>query len=307
MVPGRTVLAASVAALLLLAIAAALFGWIWWTTPKVDRDAQEDERQRQIVSLVHTGYQFLRFGDPATATLAFRQAEDLAPEKQKPHLRRLRLTAQQRADEFGELVGRSKQVVERLMAAQQAMDNRRYVEAQAAADEALALDPGSTKAQEIRTSALAAQARLQEQERRQRAQRTGRQQEEIAANTTAPEPEPVATTAVEEPVSQIASLHISFQSDMPGISTVRVHVNGRNVFQGTAGSKGRFRGGKGGRTGGTVPVAAGDANIQVWVTPPGEGAKLITRDGNFLGGSDRSLNIRLPQGGPPSADLTGPS
>src|SRR6185436_4408246 len=110
-------------------------------------------------------------------------------------------------------------------------------------------------------------------------------------------------TVAEEPVPQTASLHISFQSDVPGISTVRVHVNGRNVFSQNVGSKGRFRGGKGGRADQTREVAAGSAEIEVWVTSPGKPAKHIPLSGNFPGGSNRSLVIRLPQDGPPSVDL----
>jgi len=156
--PGRTIIAASMAGLLLLTMAAALFGWLRWTTPRAGRDARVDERQRQIVALIHTGYQFLSAGDPATATRAFRQAEELAPEKQKPPLRNLRLTAQKQAEEFGQLVGLQKQVAKHLMTAQQAMDNRRFEEALAEVNAALALDPANSKAQQIRAAAQAKQA-----------------------------------------------------------------------------------------------------------------------------------------------------
>jgi serine/threonine protein kinase len=168
--PGRTVLAASVAALLLLAVAAALFGWLWWTTPKVGRDAAEDERQKQVVALVHTGYQRLRAGDPATAVLVFKRAEELAPEKQKPSLRKIRLEAEKQSQAFGHLVESQTQVVEHLMAAQDAVDNRRYQQALTEAEAALLLDPTNARAQEIRNTAQAAQIRLQEQQaRRERA------------------------------------------------------------------------------------------------------------------------------------------
>ncbi|HYU33080.1 MAG TPA: serine/threonine-protein kinase [Thermoanaerobaculia bacterium] len=302
-VPGRTILAASAAALVLLAIAAALFGWIWWSTPRAGRDAREDERQSQIVFLVHSGYQFLRAGDPATATRFFRQAEDLATGKQKEPLHALLLTAQKQAAVFGQEVEGQKQVAAYLVTAQQAMDNRRYQEALTAAEAALTLDPGSGKAQEIQTAATAAQNRLQEQVKKQRTQRANRE-EQAAANPAAPEPAPAETTAAEEPVSQTASLHISFQSDRPGVATIRVHVNKRNVFQRSVGSKGGFlRKGKGGRAEGPVDVQAGDAQIEVWVTPPGEGAQLLARSGNFPGGSSRTLSIHLPASGPPSVSL----
>jgi eukaryotic-like serine/threonine-protein kinase len=302
--PGRTVLAASIAALLLLGVAAALFGWVWSTTPRSGRDAKEDDRQKQVVALVQTGYRVLRLGDPTTAAGIFREAERIAPEAQRPQLRNARIEAEKRAQEFGQLVGRQKLVVDHLMTAQQAMDNRRYEEALVSADAALVLDPGNTSAQEIRTAAQTAQVRLKEQQaKRQRDRRTAAR-EEIASSTPAPEPEPLPTTAVEEPVSQTASLHISFQSDMPGVTTVMVHVDGRNKLQTKVGEKGGpFRKGSGGRADRTVELAAGDAQIKVWVTPPGKVAKLITREGNFPGGSSRSLDIRLSEAGQASVIL----
>jgi hypothetical protein len=301
-VPGRTVLAASAAALLLLAMAAALFGWLWWTTPRAGREARQDEQQKQVVELVQTGYRSLRAGDPTTAVSVFRRAEEIAPEKQKPPLRNLRVEAERQARMFGQLVEGQKIVVEHLMTAQQAMDNRRFEEALVAADAALLLDPANSKAQQIRTAVQAEQARIQDRAKRQRAQRSAAR-EEVASNTTAPEPEPLPTAAAEEPVPQTARLHINFQSDMPGIATVMVRVNDTTVLRENVGTKGRFRGGKGGRTGRTVEVAAGNAEIKVWVTPPGEGAKLLTRDGNFPGGSGRSLDIRLSESGQASIGL----
>jgi serine/threonine protein kinase len=303
-VPGRTVLAASVAALFLLAVAAALFGWLWGTTPKTGRDARQDERQRQVITLVHTGYQFMSAGDPTTAARVFKQAEEIAPEPQKKFLHNAWLNAEKTAKEFGEVMGRQKQAVERLVAAQQAMDNRRYEEALAAAEEALVLDPSNSRAQEIRTAAEEGQARLLEQQaRKQRTPRTVRQ-EEVAA-VTAPEPAPAETTAAEESVPQTASLRISFLSELSGVATVMVHVNGRNVLQQKVGEKGRLlKRGSGGRVDHTVEVAAGTADIQVWVTPPGnKPAQRITRSGNFLGGSSRALEIRLPESGPASVSL----
>lgn len=58
-------------------------------------------------------------------------------------------------------LGREKQVVAKLMAAQQAMDERRYEDALLAVNAALALDPVNSEAQKIRVAARTAQARLQ--------------------------------------------------------------------------------------------------------------------------------------------------
>src|SRR5215213_8333982 len=197
-VPGRTVLAASVAALLLLAVAAALFGWLWWSTPRTGRNPLQDERQKQVISLVHTGYQVLRAGDPKTAARIFKQAEEIAPEEQKPFLRNARMNAEKTAAVFGDLVDRQKQAVQNVVTAQLAMENRRYLEAQVAAEAAIALDPTNQRAQEVRDAAVIAQARLQEQQAKaQRPQRPVRP-EEVASTTTAPVPEPVNPGAAEE-------------------------------------------------------------------------------------------------------------
>jgi serine/threonine protein kinase len=302
--PGRTVLAASVAALLLLAMAAALFGWLWLSTPETGRDAEQDGRQRQVVALVRTGFQLMRTGDPTTAVRVLKQAEAIAPAEQKPFLHNAWVNAEKIAQEFGDLAGLERQVVEQVDVAQQAMDNRRYQEALLAAEAALALDPANTKAQEIRDAAQLAQTRLQEQlAKKQRTERTTRR-DEIAAKTTVPEPVAAPTIAAEEVVPRTANLYIRFQSDMPGISAVRVHVNGRSVLQKNVGSKGGLRGkGRGGQTDGSVELDAGSAEIQVWVTPPGGKGKLYTRSGNFPGGSNRSLDIRLSEAGSPVINL----
>jgi serine/threonine protein kinase len=301
--PGRTVLAASAAALVLLAVAAALFGWLWWTTPKVGRDAAEDERQKQVVGLVRTGFQLMAKGESATAVRFFKLAEELVPEKQKPSLRKARQEAERQHREFGDEVGLQKEVGEHLRMAQLAVDNRRYQEALNAAEAALVLDPTNPRAQEIRTTAQAAQARLQEQQaRRERTPR--RPQDEVATNTTVAEPEPIEATPAEEAVPQTARLRVTFQSEMPGIASIRVHVNDRAILTRQVGEKGRFmKRGTGGQVNETVEFEAGDAKVEVWVTPPGKGAKLVTRNGSFAGGSSRYLDVRLSESGVPSVTL----
>ena len=301
-VPGRTILASSIAALLLLAVAAVLFGWLWWTTPQTGRDARQDEQQKQVVELIQTGFQLLRAGDPMTASTVFARAESIAPEKQKPQLQNLRKVADRQALEFGQLAGRDKQVSEQLMLAQQAMDNRRFEDALAAVDAALVLDAANPRALQLRTDVQTEQARVQERAKRQRSERAAR--EELATRTPAPEPEPLPTAAVEEPVSRTAHLRISFQSDVPGIATVRVHVNAENVFQRTVGEKGGFmRKGKGGHVEASRELDAGNAQVEVWVTAPNKASERFPVSGNFLGGSTRTLSIHLPEKGKASVSL----
>jgi serine/threonine protein kinase len=303
--PRRVALAGGGTALLMLILAGVLFGWLQWATPSAGRSLEQDRQQRQLVELLRTGNRLLRAGDPATAARFFQTAENIAPADKKESMRKLRLAANEQAKKFGELVGLQKQVVEHLVKAQQAIEDRRYEEAITVANAALALDPSSPEASMILASAQTAQARLKE--RAQPAQRNPRvkRREEIAATTAAPVPEPSAPAAAEESVPQIAALRISFESERDGVANVRVHIDGRSVMSQNVGGKGRpwRRGSNGGSAARTVEVKSGDAQIQVWVTPPGETAQLTTLAGSFAGASSRNLIIRLPKSGDPSVNL----
>jgi serine/threonine protein kinase len=301
----RVALAGGGAALLMLILAGVLFGWLQWATPSAGRSFEQDEKQRQLVELLRTGNRLLRMGDPATAARVFQTAENIAPADRKESMRKLRLAADEQAKKFGQLVGIQKQVVAYLITAQQALEDRRYEEAITAANAALALDPANPEASTMLAGAQTAQARLKE--RAQPAQRNPRvkRPEEIAATTAAPVPETSAPLAAEESVPQIAALRISFESERDGVANVRVHIDGRSVMSQNVGGKGRLwrRGSNDRSAARTVEVKSGDAQIQVWVTPPGETARLTTLAGSFAGASSRNLVIRLPKSGDPSVNL----
>lgn len=304
--PRRVALVGGGAALLILLLAGVLFGWLQWATPSASRSSQQDEQQRQIVELVRTGNQLLRAGDPAMAARFFERAEKIAPPDKKESMRKLRLAADEQAKKFGELVGIQRQVVNHLITAQQAIENRRYDDAITSANAALALDPSNPEASTILASAQTAQARLKERASPSQRNQRARNQEEIAATTSVPEPEPSAPTATEESVPQIAALKISFQSDRDGIANVRVHINGRSVMSQNVGTKGgllRRRSGSGGSVARTVELPSGAAEIQVWVTPPGGSAKLKTLSGSLASASSRTLNIHLPESGEATVTL----
>jgi serine/threonine protein kinase len=304
--PRRVALAGGGAALLMLVLAGVLFGWLQWATPSAARSPEQDRQQRQLVELLRTGNRLLRAGDPATAARFFQTAENIAPADKKEKMRKLRLAADDQAKKFGQLVGIQKQVVDHLVKAQQAIEDRRYEEAITFANAALALDPSSPEASMILAGAQTAQARLKE--RAQPAQRNPRVKppEEIAAATAAPVSEPSVPVATEESVPQIAALRINFESEREGVANVRVHVNNRSVMSANVGAKGgllRRRAGSGGSVDRTVEIASGAADIQVWITPPGESAKLKKIAGNFPGASSRTLNIRLPESGDATLEL----
>lgn len=304
--PRRVALAGGGAALLMLILAGVLFGWLQWATPSAGRSPEQDAQQRQLVDLLRTGHQLLRAGDPATAARFFQKAENIAPADKKEKMRTLRLAADEQAKTFGQLVGIQKQVVGHLIAAQQAIENRRYEEAIKSANAALALDPSNPEASTILASAQTAQARLKERAQPSQRNQRVKRPEEIAAATTTPVPEPSVPAAAEESVPQIAALRISFESAREGVANVRVHINGRSVMSANVGSKGgllRRRGGSGGSVDRTVEVASGDSEIQVWVTPPGGTAKMRKLSGNFPSASSRNLSIRLPETGEATIEL----
>ncbi len=155
----------------------------------------------------------------------------------------------------------------------------------------------------IRSFAQIALASLQEKATRRRQQRPTQVAEETPP-PVAPAPAPIETVEPEEAAPQTATLRISIQSDMPGLASVRVHVNGRNVFQGSVGEKGNLmRKGKGGRVDAGSEVPAGNASVEVWVTPPGRPAERFPVSGNFPGGSTRTLSIRLSASGQAGVSL----
>jgi len=303
-VPGRTLLASSLAALALLAVAAGAFGWLWWSASRVPgRDARQDEMQRQVIDSVRTGRQALALNDPGTAAAAFRQAEALAPGKQKEHLRIARMKAERQAQENGELAGQQlRELGDHVLLAQQALVGGRFDVALAESEAALLLKPDHAGAQAIRSAAQGG-LRQQEQAMKRRQQRATRTTETVTPPVT-PEPAPAETAAPEEAAPQTANLRIHFQSDMPGVASIRVHVNGKSFYTGTVGEKGGIlRKGKGGRADGGGDLPAGNAVIEFWVTPPGAKAEHQTRSGNFPGGSTRSLEIHLTAAGLISVSL----
>jgi hypothetical protein len=259
--------------------------------------------QREVIHQVQIGRLALQEGRPEVAASAFGQAEALAPEKQKERLRNARMKAAAQAQELSQLSGLNRKVAERLFVAQEALKNGRYEEALAEAENALALDPQHAGAQAIRSVAQTALASNKEKAAKRRQQRPT-QVAESTPPPVAPAPAPVQTVAPEEAAPQTATLRISIQSDMPGLVSVRVHVNGRNVFQGSVGEKGSLvRKGKGGRADASRDVQAGNARVEVWVTPPGRPAEHFPISGNFPGGSARTLSIRISASGQASVNL----
>jgi hypothetical protein len=96
-----------------------------------------------------------------------------------------------------------------------------------------------------------------------------------------------------EPVSQVATLRVSVDSALGGVS-VMVYAGSDKLFQKVVGERGGLlRKGKAGHLDGSFPIAPGQANLRVYVTPPGQKSLTKSVPGSFTGGQSRLLEVRL--------------
>jgi serine/threonine protein kinase len=301
-VPRRVAVAGGAAALLVLLLGAVLLLWLAWTTPSRGRSAQEDDHRTRFLTLVRLGAQMLRAGNPAGASAAYREAERLVP---SPKVHHLREAAERQANELGRLVGVELDKSARLVDAQQAMDARRWDDAIAAANAALAIDPKDATAQQILASAQTAQT-AQTHAKERTAQRTPKKgQPEIAASQPAFQPaSPPVESRPPEPVAREATLHISFASEIPGTTVMILHGRDRLWQQTSTGGGGFLRRNRpGGPLETTTQLPAGNFELKVYITPPGQAAIIRTVSGSLAGGSSHQLVIKLPDSKVPSVTL----
>jgi serine/threonine-protein kinase len=262
--PRRVAVAGSAAAFLVLVLGAAVLLWLSWTTPAKGRDAKEDAEHSRLIS------QRQATQPPAGAT----QADDLQSQK-----------------------------IARLKEGETALAEHRWDDALAAANAILLLDPADPNAQVILAAVRDGQAKARTAAINPRMPRKG--QPEIVAHPSTLEPTPASTenSRPAEPVSQIATVRITFDSDLDG-TTARVMLGKDNVFQEAFKERGVFsRGEKGGHSEKNVQLAAGNAELKVYMTTPGKPATVRTFSGNFPGGQSRHLEIRISASGVPSANL----
>jgi hypothetical protein len=108
------------------------------------------------------------------------------------------------------------------------------------------------------------------------------------------EPTPTHTESrPAEPVSQVATLRVSFDSALGGAS-VMVYAGNDKLLQESVGERGGLlRKGKAGHLDRSYQLAPGQANLRVYVTPPGKKSMPKSVAGSFTGGQSRVLEIRL--------------
>ena len=300
--PRRVALAGGAAALLVLLAAAGGFLWLSRTTPARGRSAQEDADHARFITLVQMGSQLLRSGDQVGAANAYRAAERLTPKPEK--IRRLRLAAEQKANEQGRLVGVEQQKVGYLQSSQQAIESRRWDDAVAAATAGLALDPADASLQQALATAQTGQNRARERALAAARSPKKGQPEVVAAQPVAPPTQTPRESRPAEPVSHEATLRMTFESELSG-ATVIVYAGATKIWQASIADHGGFlhRNRGGGSSGKTVQVPAGATELKVYVTPPGLAALVKTFSENFPGGASRTLMIRLPESKELSVEL----
>jgi len=300
--PRRVAIAGGAAVLLLLLARGGGFLWLARTTPAVGRSAQEDADHARFITLVQMGSQLLRSGDQTGAANAYREAERLAPKPEK--IRRLRLAAEQKANEQGRLVGVEQQKAAYLLSSQQSIEARRWDDAVTAATSGLALDPADANLQKALADAQTGQTRARERALAAARSPKKGQPEIVATQPVAPPTQTPRESRPAEPVSREATLHMTFESELSG-ATVIVYVGATKVWQASIADRGGFlrRNKGGGNADKTVQVSAGNIELKVYVTAPGQAARVKTYSGNFPGGGSRTLVIRLPESKEPSVDL----
>jgi tetratricopeptide (TPR) repeat protein len=273
-----------------------------WTTPSRARDAREDGTNVRLSALLQEGSQMMSANNPAGAAAAYREAEKIAP--RSPAIHKARVEAERRASELGQVVGMQQEKLNRINEARQAMDARRWDDAVAALEAALALDPADALVQQMLTAARTSQARARTAPVTPRIPRKG--QQETVATLPVSEPTPTRTESrPAEPVSQVATIHITFDSEVAGASA-RVYLGSDTIFDKRLGERGVFsRRNKGGQSHAEqdARLAAGEAKFRVYVTPPGQKGILNPISGNFIGGQTRHLEIRFNDGSPPVVAL----
>jgi hypothetical protein len=288
--PRRVAIAGGISALLVLALGAGLLLWLSWTAPaRGRRDAGEEAANVRLAGFLRTGSERMLAGNPAGAAEAYAEAEKLKPGSEAIH--KARVAAESKASADGQLAGMQKEKYDRIMEAQQALSARRWDDAVTAANAALVLDPTDVFAQQLLTAAQASQARAHAAPTTPRPPRKG--QPEIAATVPAFEPTP-AESRPAEPVSQISTLRVSFDSAVEGVVSVMVYAGKDKLLQQSVGERGGIlRKGKAGHLDGSYQLAPGGVSLRVYVTPPGQKSLNQTLPATFLAGQSHHLEIRL--------------
>jgi len=269
------------------------------------RPEASEATRPQVLGLVRDGRHRLEAGDADGAAAAFRAAEQLLPGR--PGLRRLREDAERQQTDRRQRIDQERTIGAKLDEGRLALADRRYPEAEAAAQAVLAMSPGNTVAEEILASVKEGRARSRDRAALAQA-RLQAQPTAVAAPPVRPDAgartDQAGPSAAAE--AKEATLELAFFSQQPEGSLL-VYVNGRKVLQEAFRfyeKGGLFRSHPStGWVRQSFRVPAGDAVIRLYVTSHGSAAVVRTLNGNFPGGASRRLDAKLTADGDVTAQL----
>ncbi len=286
---------------LALGLAGALMMWTrTQETPRAQavKLAAQDAVRGQVLSLLADGRHRLEAGDADGAIAAFRAADQLAPGHRG--LLKLRTDAEHQQVDQRQRLGQELQIEVKLNEGRQALADRRYDEAEAAAQAVLAMSPGNTVAGEILTGVNAARTRARDRA----AARTALAARPAAAPlppvspVTPARPETVPAAAPAE--ARDTTLELAFFSQLPEGSLL-MYVNGGKVLQESFrfyDKGGLFRSHPStGWVRRTFHLKPGNVEIRLYVTPHGSAAVVKILNGNLTAGAARRLDVRLTEAG----------
>jgi serine/threonine protein kinase len=269
------------------------------------RPEASEATRLQVMELVRDGRHRLETGDADGAAAAFRAAEQLLPGRRG--LRRLREDAERQQTDRRQRIDQERTIGAKLDEGRLALADRRYPEAEAAAQAVLAMSPGNTVAEEILASVKAGRAHARDRaalaEARQQAHPVT-----IAAPPVRPDAAPRGDQAGSSSGAEVkdATLELAFFSQLPEGSLL-LYVNDRKALQQDFRfyEKGSFFRShpSTGWVRQSFRVPAGDAVIRLYVTPHGSAAVVRTFKGNFPGGTSRRLDAKLTGDGDVTAQL----
>lgn len=309
--PARRVSPLRAGVALLLGTSLLFGGNLWlagWQEPTaaelaaVQRQEKQEALRPALLNLIREGHQRLLASDPEGAVQSFRAAEQLAPEIDG--LRRMRLAAQRKAAEMAQMTDREREIEGHLLVAREAVKTRSYNEASVEVVAALQIDPQHPEAMEMLKQIGEAQKRLAQTPQPRTPQQTA-SQPGMASET--PVQEGGAESEGTGGQSQIATIKVTVNSDMPAGGRVRVFNNGQPLLDTEVepARSGKFLNRETRTVAFThnLQVPEGSGQLVVHVVPKGRGAIGRVYNEFFLGGSQLELVIRATEANKATIEL----
>jgi hypothetical protein len=296
------VLAVVIAGVLGLGLAGGLMMWMRaQETPRLQaaKLAAQDAARHQVLSLMAAGRLRLEAGDADGAIAAFRAADQLAPGHRG--LLKLRTDAEHQQNDQRQRLGQELQIEVKLNEGRQALADRHYDEAEAAAQAVLVMSPGNTVAGDILNGVKAARARAHDRAAAAlsaQAARPASAPQPAVSPVAAPRLDPAAAAAPAE--AKEATLELAFFSQLPEGSLL-IYVNGSKVLQESfrfydKGSLFRSHPSTG-WVRRSFHLKPGSVEIRLYVTPHDSAAVVKILNGNLPAGGARRLDVRLTEAG----------